>query len=162
LRIPGSLSLSLSLSLLRWRREREERSGGVRPWSGPTTPAYPIGRTRTFTPRSDLPPPLHHIGRTRTLSTPADVNKVPSAQYGVTPPVPLPSTCHTGHAGGSRPPSVRPIACSAAGSPAIARAILERPKFSFIFSGPPSDAWRTVHHRRSGRERTRVLAPPHA
>ena len=32
LRIPGSLSL------LRWRREREERSEGVGPWSGPTTP----------------------------------------------------------------------------------------------------------------------------
>ena len=37
LRIPGSLSLSLSLSLLHWRREREERSGGVGPRSGPTT-----------------------------------------------------------------------------------------------------------------------------
>ena len=39
MRIPGSLSLSLSLSLLHWRREQEERSGGVGPWSGPTTPA---------------------------------------------------------------------------------------------------------------------------
>ena len=39
MRIPGSLSLSLSLSLLHWRREREERSEGVGPWSGPTTPA---------------------------------------------------------------------------------------------------------------------------
>ena len=38
-RIPGSLSLSLSLSLLHWRREREERSEGVGPWLGPTTPA---------------------------------------------------------------------------------------------------------------------------
>jgi len=31
------LSLSLSLSLLHWKREQEERSGGVGPWSGPTT-----------------------------------------------------------------------------------------------------------------------------
>jgi len=29
--------LSLSLSLLHWKREREEWSGGVGPWSGPTT-----------------------------------------------------------------------------------------------------------------------------
>jgi len=33
--IPGALSLSLSL--LHWRRELEERSGGVGPQSGPTT-----------------------------------------------------------------------------------------------------------------------------
>ena len=32
-----SLSLSLSLSLLHWKREQEERSGGVGPWLGPTT-----------------------------------------------------------------------------------------------------------------------------
>jgi len=33
LHIPGSLSLSL----LHWKREQEERSGGVGPWLGPTT-----------------------------------------------------------------------------------------------------------------------------
>jgi hypothetical protein len=47
----------------------------------------------------------------------------------------------TGHAGGSRPLSVHLIVCSTAGSPAIVCAILEQPKFSFIFSSPPSDAW---------------------
>ena len=37
LHIPGAHSLSHSLSLLHWKREQEERSGGVGPWSGPTT-----------------------------------------------------------------------------------------------------------------------------
>jgi hypothetical protein len=138
--------------------------GEVRPWLGPTTPAYPIGQTCTFTPCSDLPPHLHHIRRTHTLLTPARCPRhggtrptsirYVSAQYGVMLLVPLPSTCHTRHARGSRPSLVRPIACSAAGSPAIACAILEPPKFSFIFSSPPSDAWRTVHHHQSSRERT--------
>jgi len=31
------LSLSLSLSILHWKREQEERLGGVGPQSGPTT-----------------------------------------------------------------------------------------------------------------------------
>jgi len=54
LRIPGSLSLSLSLSLLHWRREQEERSGGVGPWSGPTTRATISGRRVTFIARAVL------------------------------------------------------------------------------------------------------------
>jgi hypothetical protein len=135
-----------ALSLLHWRREQEERLGGVRPWWGPTTPAYPIRWTHTFTPHSDLPPPLHHIGWMHTL---------------LTLPVPLPSTCHTRHARGSKPPSVCLIACSTARSPTITHTILEQPKFSFSFSSPPSDTWRTIHHHRSGRECTHVLALLH-
>src|SRR5258706_152429 len=53
--IPGSVRLSLSLAVLHWRREREERSEGVGPWSGPTTPAVISNH------------PAYHIGWRSTI-----------------------------------------------------------------------------------------------
>jgi len=38
----------LSLSLLHWRRQQEERLGGVGPWLGPTTQATILGQCITF------------------------------------------------------------------------------------------------------------------
>jgi len=39
---------ALSLSLLHWRREQEERLGGVGPWLGPTTQATILGQHIAF------------------------------------------------------------------------------------------------------------------
>jgi hypothetical protein len=146
MRIPGSLSLSLSLSLLHWRREREERLGGVRPWSGPTTPAYPIGPTPTFTLRLGLPPPLHHIGRTCTLLTSARCPRAggtqlmsiryTSAQYDVMPTARHVIPGMLGAPGHRQDGTCWRDWVQCCWAPAIACAVLKQPKIPFIFSGP--------------------------
>jgi hypothetical protein len=154
MRIPGSLSLS-PLE----KRARGE-VGGSRTLVGSNHPSLPyradahfhtsLGPTPPFTPyRADAY--LIDAGRVPPCrGHPADVNKVCVGPIWCNAAGSPATTCHAGHVGGSYSTRRR----NAAGSPAIARAVLKRPKFSFTFSDPISDAWGTVRRRRSGRGRT--------
>jgi len=69
--IPGALSLSLSLSLLHWKREREERSGGVGLRSGPTTQfPFSVNASPIWHRLASLPITVHLSLPTHSLNEP--------------------------------------------------------------------------------------------
>jgi hypothetical protein len=133
-----SLSLSLSLSPPLEKRARGE-VGGSRTLVGSNHPSLLYLADARLHTSLEPSPPLHHIGRTRTLLTPAGCPRA-----GGTLPVSkrYASAHHLlcwGLQAGVDKVRAGPLGCNSAGSPAIARAVLERPKkFCLFFLALPT------------------------